>query len=370
MERAPRAAAPFGVSVVICCHNSSRRLPETLAHLAAQHVRGRLAWEVVVVDNASTDGTAETAKAGWPAGASAPLRVVAEPRAGLSHARQRGLMESRYEIVSFIDDDNWVCPEWVRLVAEVMEGNPGVGACGGPGEAVCEVAPPAWFDSYRKCYAVGTQCPEPGPITELWTTLWGAGLTLRRSAWNLLFDRGFQLRLAGRQGAALTAGEDSELSYALRLAGWELWYDPRLRFRHYLPEGRLRWGYLRRMNRGFGAGSVGLDPYEFALRRQASPSKERVRRTWSWQALRTLKRLAGYQHKLVCWSRSPLEGDPDAIVMERLVGRWKALLQQAGSYDRSVREVLNAPWAQPPSVAKARLPRADAELGVEQVSAV
>ena len=46
-----------GVSVVICCHNSGKRLPETLRHLAAQVVEEGIPWEVVIVDNASTDGS-------------------------------------------------------------------------------------------------------------------------------------------------------------------------------------------------------------------------------------------------------------------------------------------------------------------------
>ena len=71
-----------GVSVVICCHNSAKRLPETLAHLAAQDVPVGTPWEVIVVDNCSTDGTSEVASRTWASRMTVPLRVVREERAG------------------------------------------------------------------------------------------------------------------------------------------------------------------------------------------------------------------------------------------------------------------------------------------------
>src|SRR6266516_3860790 len=84
---------PLGVSVVICCHNSAQRLAKPLAHLAVQQVPQGIPWEVILIDNASTDGTADFATAHWPATASAPLRVISEPRLGLTHARECGFRE-------------------------------------------------------------------------------------------------------------------------------------------------------------------------------------------------------------------------------------------------------------------------------------
>jgi glycosyltransferase involved in cell wall biosynthesis len=117
-----------GVSAVICCHNSARRLPQTLRHLAAQLVPEKIDWEVIVVDNASTDRTADVARANWPRDARTPIRVVLEPGIGLSNARKRGFLEARHNIVSFIDDDNWVCPEWIELVSNIMTNHPDIAA--------------------------------------------------------------------------------------------------------------------------------------------------------------------------------------------------------------------------------------------------
>src|SRR5207247_393824 len=100
-------------------------------------------------------------------------------------------------------------------------------------------------------------------------------------------------------GKELSAGGDAELCYALRLAGWRLWYEPRLNMQHFMTPERLNWGYLRRVSRGFGAATTGFDPYEMALRGEPSNSIERWRRTWSWQTLGTVKALLRHPLKLL-----------------------------------------------------------------------
>jgi glycosyltransferase involved in cell wall biosynthesis len=332
----------IGVSVVICCYNSAKRLPQTLSHLAVQEVTGDVCWEVVVVDNASTDNTARTARECWAENSPAPLRVVYEPRLGLSYARQRGFADAKYELVSFVDDDNWVCHEWVQIVAEVMSRHPDVGACGGFSGAVCEIQPPWWFECNQGSYAVGAQGNEARDVT--WTRgyLWGAGLTVRKSAWQQLVSNGFRFLLVDRQGASLTTGGDLELCFALRLAGYRLWYEPRLRLRHFLPAHRLEWNYMRRLHRALGACSVGGDPYYFALIEKPKNLKERLRQTWQWQTLACLKELFRQPRKLLLAFCCPLEGDPDLLWTENRIGRLFELLQKRSRYDLSIPMVQNA----------------------------
>ena len=89
----------------MCCHDGASRLIASLEHLKAQQVVNRQ-WEVLLVDNASTDGSGQLALSFWQNGP-APLRVVRERRLGLSYARERGLAESRYEFLGFVDNDTW-----------------------------------------------------------------------------------------------------------------------------------------------------------------------------------------------------------------------------------------------------------------------
>lgn len=343
----PATQFSTGVSIVICCHNSAARLPRMLPYLRAQEVPGGLCWEVVVVDNASTDGTAQIARELWPANMKVPLRIVDEPRLGLSFARQTGFKEARYEYVSFLDDDNWAAPSWVRTVNEVMTRHGEVGACGGYSEAVFESEPPSWFENHKTYYAVGPDWGDPASPSYR-DLLWGAGLTIRKSAWQQLVDNGFSSRLIGRQGTRLLAGEDTELCLALRLNGWRLYYDPRLRLRHYMCAARLQWSHLRKLYRGDGEASVDLDAYGFALAANDASLKSRLKMTWQWQALAVIKRLAGQPSKSLTALYGLAEGDSGAAWVENQTGRLVRLLQLRGKYNSSVHQMqsfmLNKRW--------------------------
>ncbi len=334
----------LGVSIVICCYNSAQRLPVTLAHLAAQQVKEKLLWEVIVVDNASTDTTSQVALELWPPDAPASLRVICEPELGLSHARYRGLAEAKYEIVSFVDDDNWVCPEWVQLVAEIMSDNPDVGACGGVSEAVCEIEPPEWFEEYRASFAVGDQGEEAGDVTFTRGYLWGAGLTIRKAVWLHLVNNGFRLVNEDRKGTSLSSGGDGELCFAMRLAGWRLWYEPRLRLYHFLPASRLQWSYLRRLHRGGGASSVGLEPYFWAFHPSPMTLKERLRQTWQWQTLALLKAMLFRSGKLLSLWYSGQAYDREVLLIEGQIGRLAQLLRRRKAYNLAFRELRSPSW--------------------------
>jgi len=322
------------VSIVVCCHNSERLLPEALAHLAAQKFSGsRIPCEVIVIDNGSTDQTARVARESWPVHCEIPMRVVAEPKLGLTNARTRGIAEARYDIVCFVDDDNRVSADWVAEASHVMTQHPEVGACGGSVEAVSDVELPDWFERFQNYYAVGKQCDRAGDITESRGYLWGAGLCLRKRAWQTLVDRRFTFVLSDRRGTALSAGGDAELCYGLRLAGWRLWYEPKLEMKHFLPATRLQWSYLRRVSRGFGAATASLDSYEHAALGNGAGKLGPFRRSWSWQTFATVRYLLRKPLKLIRAPFSKLEGDADVIQIENLWGRLIEMLKRGRQYD-------------------------------------
>ncbi len=334
----------LSVSVVICTHNGATRLPATLSCLASQKFRENIRWEVIVIDNASTDGSAEVATISWPSEAPAALRVVSEPVLGLSNARLRGFAEAKYEIVSFVDDDNWVSDAWVQTVSELMTGSPQIGACGGISEGVFETTPPEWFHKFSSFYAVGRQSDKSGDITEKIGRLWGAGMSVRKSAWDRLERGGFRHALVDRKGKALTSGGDTELCLALRLAGWRLWFDDRLRMKHYIPQGRLNWNYLRRLNRAFGAASVTIEIYREALQKNPAQNGS-IRHTWVYQFLATAGYIAYYYAKYALLSRNQSEGDENICYLDYLIGRAPALLKARGRYASGARELQEATWS-------------------------
>ena len=256
---------PKGVSVVICTYNGAKRIGETLKCLAGQVTDGDFPWEVILVDNDSSDNTAAIATSTWTA--EIPLNVVSERRRGITHARVKGVEQASYEYISFIDDDNWVSENWVREVYSIFSENPRVGACGGANSAVFDMPPPVWFEKVKGCYAVGKQGSFTEDVTETRGYLWGAGLSVRKSAWLNLLAAGFVFRSTGREGTKLSAGDDSELCLALKAAGYRLWYSDRLMLKHYMPAGRLTWPNAVGVMTGLGQSEFLLDIYRHAIRR-------------------------------------------------------------------------------------------------------
>src|SRR6187402_3359199 len=94
-----------GISVIICCYNSALRIEKTLDHLAAQAVND-ISWEIILVDNASVDNTAEIARAFWNKNHADKviLNIVTEYKPGLSSARLTGVSASAYEYLILCDD--------------------------------------------------------------------------------------------------------------------------------------------------------------------------------------------------------------------------------------------------------------------------
>ena len=245
------------MTVLICTRNGEARLPAMLRHLAAQQLPPGLNWEVLLISNASTDDTLARAPQLWTAaGAPAPMRLFDEPTPGKEHALTRGLDAARYDFVCIVDDDNWLSPDYVAQATEIMLRHPQIGVLGGWAEGAFETEPPPWFARFQAAFAVGPQAAQPGPLREPGANLYGAGSIIRRAGWQHLRAHGFQFNTSTKRGLTIESGEDVELSDVFRLAGYDLWYEPRLRLHHYMPAQRLTWEYLQRLGRGTALSSL------------------------------------------------------------------------------------------------------------------
>ncbi|REE81993.1 glycosyltransferase involved in cell wall biosynthesis [Lutibacter oceani] len=251
-----------GVSIIICCYNSAKRLPETLAHLANQQVNGSFNWELIIVNNNSSDNTVSLAKAIWDnLGTPAPLIVVDEVQPGLAFARVKGINQAIYDVLLWCDDDNWLCDTYMKTAFDIMEQNTQIGALGGWCEATFETEKPKWFDNYAKYFAVSKQGKQSGDITYNKGCVYGAGMVLRKSHYFKLKSLGFQQLLKGRVGKSLSSGEDTEYCYALRLLGKKMWFDERLYFKHFMTDGRLSLDYVSRLRKAMAYSNFILWPY-------------------------------------------------------------------------------------------------------------
>jgi glycosyltransferase involved in cell wall biosynthesis len=191
------------VSVVIPCRNGARTLGRQLAALSRQDYGG--AWELVVADNGSTDGSAALAE-DWR-DRLPELQVVADPRPGINVARNAGVRASHGGIIALCDADDAVGPGWLRLLVDgIANGRDMVGGC---------------LDLDRLN-------PRLPPVRRQRRTSLANGLGFL--PWpegaNLAFSRDVFDRLHGFDETFIFGGEEIEFAWRAQLAGFSLGFVP------------------------------------------------------------------------------------------------------------------------------------------------
>lgn len=323
------------VSVVICTHNGLAKLERTIAHLKQQQTSDDLDWDVLLVDNASTDHSAAYATRWWEGGP-VPFRVVHEPQLGEWNARLRALKEVQHDIIGFVDDDNWVAPNWVQTLSAIMTNDPKLAVCGSLLRPVFQTPAPPWFARFQIYYAIVTaeHASQPRPA------VCAAGMGVRVSAWRSLIDRGFRGHLSGRVGEQLLSGCDSELCYALKLAGWQVTIADSLKIEHYMPSDRLAWAYLRRIVTGGAYAGPALDGYFFAWQKPNI-----IKEHWLWAAASAFKTLLRHNPGKVLTSRFLMaENDDEVIQIDMTLARLRGILALRQQYANYRREIRASAW--------------------------
>jgi len=252
-----------GVSIIICCFNSSLLLEETLKHIAVQKL-DNAACEIVLVDNASTDHTQEIARSIWEKSGSDKIsfKIVYEPKPGLTFARQKGVNEARFEYLIFCDDDNWLDENYVQNTIELFKEHTDTGILGGNGSAIFEdeALKPLWFSTFLDMYAAVPQAKKETALD----FVYGAGMAVRKTVLKEVMGK-YPMLLKGREKAILSSGEDSEICLRARLAGHKILYSPKLTFKHFIINKRLTWSYLKKLDTGLAKTFVIINLYETAL---------------------------------------------------------------------------------------------------------
>lgn len=252
---------PFPVpalTVILPTHNPhAGRLRGTLTGLAAQTLPHEQ-WELLIIDNASSPPVSLEHFA-----ATAPLhtRLVTEPKPGLSHARRRGFTEARGNFAVLVDDDNVLAPDYLACATALFAAHPRVGALGGKSLPEFETPPPDWATEFFPLLALRDLGPTPiisSGLRPPGATLntyppcapIGAGMALRRAAWEAWLRHPSSSTLTDRCGGALTSGGDNDIVFRVLRAGWEVAYCPELSLTHLIPSDRLSPAYLARLNYG------------------------------------------------------------------------------------------------------------------------
>jgi glycosyltransferase involved in cell wall biosynthesis len=268
------------VSLIICTRNRSQLLADACRSMLEMEAP-ETSWELLIVDNDSTDDTLALARSIADANPG-KVRVMVEKEIGLSATRNAGIRAARGQLLAFLDDDAFPARDWLSGIRAALAG-PGVLCAGGPVEPLFQGELPTWLDDRFLPYlTVWDKGSEPQPLTYNEYPR-GANIAYRREA----FERfGLFSPHLGRKGSALTSCEEIEHCLRIERGGGLILYTPEARIRHWVDASRITPEWMMRrfaaqgrseaiihwQHAGFGGLQRGLRVYLANARRIESGS--------------------------------------------------------------------------------------------------
>ncbi len=231
--------ATVDITVILCTYNRCEKLAGALQSIAISQVASSVTWEILVVDNNSTDQTRNVVEdfcRQYPG----HFRYLFEPRPGKSYALNTGIAKARGKVLAFVDDDVNVEPTWLQnLTADLLQDGKwaGVGGRVLPAE---KFTPPPWLS--EDFYCVVFACFDLGnKAAELEQPPYGTNMAFRKSA----FEKhgGFRIDLGPRPNSQIR-NEDTEFGRRLLRAGERLLYEPSAVVYRPVPHGRIEQKYF------------------------------------------------------------------------------------------------------------------------------
>lgn len=248
------------LSVVICTYNPRPLYLRRVLEALRDQTLALSQWELLLVDNASTEPLATTWDLSWHPNA----RHILETKRGVAYARQRGIRESSADVVVFVDDDNVLYPDYLSEAKKVGNDWPELGVWGsGATNLELECEPPDHLREFLPFLALrDVKVPYWSNVsTCLQATPWGAGLCLRASvatAYLELAKRSL-IQISGRSGRLLLGGEDDELAHVACFLGLGIGIFPELKIKHLISQERITEEYLVRLREGLSTSRFLLD---------------------------------------------------------------------------------------------------------------
>lgn len=264
----------YRITLVIPTFNRAASLVRALESVARQRLNPAL-WECLIIDNASTDHTAEVVARFAVAHPSLHLRLVREEQQGVAYARNRALQEATTELICSIDDDERINEGFLEAYLRFFDAHPEATVAGGRIIAEYEQERPRWMSRWTERPIANPMdygdAVRPFPRNAL---PGGGNMGFRRSA---ALQFGFATEL-GRTGGKLIGGEENDFLLRLREAGHTLWYLPDAVMWHIIPPEKCTDDYLRRL-----AYDIGISQRRRAVLR-GSLGRARIVEVLKWVA--------------------------------------------------------------------------------------
>ncbi|MDL2224298.1 glycosyltransferase [Bacteroidales bacterium OttesenSCG-928-M06] len=236
-------------SVVVCTYNREKYLGQTLESIVAQNFPIN-DYELIIVDNNSTDYTEEICDLIINKYQEHQIRYIKELQQGISFGRNRGVNESKGEIIAFIDDDETILPDYLSQLNIFFNNHLNAELCGGPVIPVYETTPPDWLSPYTMrlitgAYDKGSDIKIVGPKDYPGT----GHATFKKN----LFIKygGFNINL-GRKGSSLMGAEDKDFFLRLIENGVKCYYLPTAKIYHHIPPAKLTEDFFNRITYAIG----------------------------------------------------------------------------------------------------------------------
>ena len=236
------------LSIIISTYNNAVSLIRTLNSVAKQDA-DKAIWECVVVNNNSTDNTAEMVAAFAKEHSDINIKLVDEAQQGLSYARNRGIAEAEGQFLAFIDDDETINEGFVSAYLDLFH-NHGAFAGAGALKVRYDSARPKWMSYY-------TEKMIANPLN-LGKEIITITSSVNPTGGNMAFNReifrlygGFDTDL-GRKGKELSGGEENDMFQRLRDLGERVFYTPHAIAYHHIADRKLTPEYFDKLSYGVG----------------------------------------------------------------------------------------------------------------------
>jgi GT2 family glycosyltransferase len=206
-------------------------------------------YELLVIDNNSSDGTAEECNRFHADFSTVVYRYFVETQQGLSHARNRGIAEAAGDIIVFMDDDAVAEPDYLEKMLAFFERMPDAAACGSRIYPRFESRRPRWMSRFLLPLTSSIDLGDKARIFRRRQFPVGASMAVRSG----MFEKyGLFHPDLGRKGNSMDGAEEKDFFYRLASAKEKIYYVPDAIVHHYVPDRRLTFDFFRRQATGIG----------------------------------------------------------------------------------------------------------------------